>query len=320
MTAFEGPNFQNLESQDVRTYWEHEAHEFIPWLASEIQSEDPSHLEDVLEIDLEVIEVEKRVGKYSVDILAHVESDGRTVVIENQLGASDHDHLGKAIAYAAGVDADIIVWIAPRFNTEHGDAIQWLNDNSREGIDLFAIRLEVWTIGDSKPAVRFNPVKQPSEWKERARRTENELSDREERREAFWTAFRDRIEEEQTPLQVRKPSSRLFYSNPIGKAGFHLSFVFNTTEDERYITLIIESDEDAYRQLKAEREQIEDEIGAPLDWIDPEETRGGNMRSQIQLRTDGSLDDQDTWDDHLDWFMTYGERFHDVFYDRLQRL
>lgn len=320
MATFEGPNFQELESQSVREYWEDEAREFTPWLANEIRSEETSYLEDILGLDLEVIEIEKSVGKYSVDILARVGNDGRNVVIENQLTTSDHDHLGKAIAYAAGIDADIIVWIAPKFNDEHSDAIQWLNDNSREGVDLFALRLEVWKIGDSDPAVRLNPVDQPSEWKERARRAENELSDREERREEFWTAFRDRIEEEQTSLQPRKPGSRLYYSNPIGKSGFHLAFVFNTTEGERYVCLIIEDDEEAYWQLEADREQIEDEMGTSLVWIEPEETRGGNIRSQIQLRTDGTLDDRDMWENHIDWFVRYGERFHDVFYDRIQQL
>lgn len=69
-------------------------------------------------------------------------------MIENQLTGSDHNHFGKTVAYAAGVDADVVVWIASQFHDEHIDAIQWLNDNSREGIDLFAVRLEVYRIED----------------------------------------------------------------------------------------------------------------------------------------------------------------------------
>jgi hypothetical protein len=116
--------FAALEPQDVHEYWAHEEYEFTPWVADEIGADEPSQLENTLGIDLEVIEQEKSVGKYSVDIYAEVVDDGRTVIIENQLGTSDHDHLGKAIAYAAGLDADIIVWIAPTFNDEHLDAIQ----------------------------------------------------------------------------------------------------------------------------------------------------------------------------------------------------
>ena len=320
MENFSDLNFYDLERQDVREYWEHEAQEFTPWLAEEIQSGDTSQLEDVLGIELELVEIERRVGKYSVDILARVEADGRNVVIENQLTQSDHDHLGKAIAYASGVDADIIVWIAPRFNDEHRDAVQWLNTNTREGVDLFALRLEVWKIGDSAPAVRLNPVDQPSEWKAKARRSEGELSEGAERREEFWTAFRDRIEQEQTPLRARKPLPRNHYSNPIGTSGFHISFFFIQKAKERGITLLIEDDEQAFWQLHEEKEQIEAEFGDELNWIEPEETRTGNMRSTIQLRTDGTLDEREMWDEHIEWFLEYGERFHEVFASRLQRL
>jgi hypothetical protein len=85
--------FHELEPQDVREYWTHEAYDFTPWLAESIGSEEVSHLEDVLGLDLEVSETEKSVGKYNVDIVAEVVDDGRQVVIENQLGSSDHDHL-----------------------------------------------------------------------------------------------------------------------------------------------------------------------------------------------------------------------------------
>ena len=314
------PEFAPLESQDVRDYWQHEEHKFTPWLATEIEAEEPSHLENTLGLDLEVLEREKSVGKYKVDIYARVVDDGRTVVIENQLSASDHDHLGKAMAYAAGVDADIIVWIAPRFNDEHKDAFQWLNSKSRAGIDLFAIRLEVWRIGDSEPAVRLNPVEEPSEWKEKAKRTSDELSDRDKRREEFWTELRDRIDARPTPLSARKPRPRHHYSNPIGKAGFHMSFAVYSDEHELSVTLIIEDDAEAYRELEAHRSEIEAELGDSLVWVEPEETRSGKMRSRIELRTDGHLENRDEWDSYLDWFIKNGEQFHDTFGTRIQEL
>ena len=108
--------FQELKTQEVRHYWADEARDFTPWLASQIEDEGVSQLEDTLGLDLEVLDTEKDVGRYRVDIVAETVEESRTVVIENQLEQSDHDHLGKSIAYAAGVDADIIVWLAPKFN------------------------------------------------------------------------------------------------------------------------------------------------------------------------------------------------------------
>ncbi|WP_423746638.1 DUF4268 domain-containing protein [Haladaptatus sp. SPP-AMP-3] len=87
-----------------------------------------------------------------------------------------------------------------------------------------AIRLEVWRIGDSPPAVRLNPVGKPSEWKEKAKRSEGKLAETEQLQEEFWTEFRDRIQELFTPLRPRKPRPLHYYSNPIGKSGFHISF------------------------------------------------------------------------------------------------
>lgn len=320
MDVSERLNFKELEQQDVREYWKHEAQEFTPWLADQLRAEDASHLEDVLGLDLEVIETEKNVGKYSVDILAEVADDERKVVIENQLGQSDHDHLGKSIAYAAGVDADIIVWIAPIFNDEHRDAVGWLNQNSREGVDLFAIRLEVWRIGDSPPAVRLNPVENPSEWKKKAQRAKRSVSETKELQEKLWTELRDRIEESKTPLRARKPRARHYYTNPIGKAGFNISFVNISKENKLRIDLIINDDEEAFWELESQKDAIEAEIGSALVWDEPRETRSGRMRSNISLVRDGKLTDTKRWDEYIDWMINHGEGFHEVFYDRIQSL
>ena len=314
------PDFASLESQEVREYWEHEAQEFTPWVASEIRAEDVSELEDSLGLDLEIIEEEKSVGRYNVDILAEVVDDNRNVVVENQLNPSDHDHLGKSIAYASGVDADIIVWISPRFHDEHRDAIQWLNENSREGVDLFAIRLEVWKIGDSEPAVRLNPVAEPSEWKEKAKRSEGELTDTEKLQEEFWTEFRDRIEDRETPLSARKPNPQHWYNNPIGKTGFELAFILNSRDNELRAELIIRDNAEAYRQLIDQSQQIESEFDHELTWHEPEETRAGKERSRIVVTKPADVTDQDRWDEYLDWMIEHGEQFHGVFYDRIQRL
>jgi hypothetical protein len=313
------PEFGSLESQEVRSYWEHEADDFTPWLASEIRGDPVSKLEEALELDLAVLEEEKSVGRYNVDIFAEVVDDNRKVIIENQLESSDHDHLGKSIAYASGVDADIIVWIAPRFYDEHRDAMQWLNENSREGVDLFAIRLEVWRIGNSEPAVRLNPIAEPSEWKEKAKRSEHELSDTETLREEYWTAFRDRIEEENSVLSARKPFPDYYYNNPIGKAGVELQFTIKATENEIGVALVIRDDADLYRYLADDRDVIDSQLEQGVMWEEPEETRAGNARSNITVSKNVDVWDEARWEEYTEWMLQTGEQFHDVFYDRLQK-
>lgn len=314
------PEFEPLEPQDARDYWDHEEHDFTPWLAAQLSEDGTSQLENVLELDLDVLETEKRVGKYSIDLYAEVPDDGRTVVIENQLSDSDHDHLGKAIAYAAGVDADIIVWIAPAFNDEHRDAFQWLNEHSRDGVDLFALRLEVWRIGESSPAVRLNPLVEPSEWKETVKQTGRELTATKQLQKEFWTAFRARIDTPQSSLSPRKPRAQHWYNNPVGKGGFSLTFRMSTKNNTAEAGLVITDDEAAYHELSDDREAIEATIDADLEWQQPYETTSGKMRSQIICSRSMDLEDRDSWEEYLDWFVDRGEEFYEAFQPRVSGL
>ncbi|MDM7186356.1 hypothetical protein QUH49_28250, partial [Klebsiella pneumoniae] len=116
-----------VEWQDVEpnAVWKHEAHDFTPWLAANLD-----RIGQAIGLDLELEATERPVGSFSADILAKT-PDGRTVVVENQLYRSDHSHLGQLITYAAGLDAAHVIWIAASFREEYVTALQWLNENTR---------------------------------------------------------------------------------------------------------------------------------------------------------------------------------------------
>jgi hypothetical protein len=110
-----------LQRMAIRDVWAMEEFDLSPWLAENLDL-----LSDELDLRLELVEMEHRVGRYELDLLLRSEDD-RVVIVENQFGRSDHDHLGKLLAYAAGTNADVVVWLAEDFTEEHLAALQWLN-------------------------------------------------------------------------------------------------------------------------------------------------------------------------------------------------
>ena len=107
------------EITDLRSVWPHEALNFTPWVAENVDL-----LGDAVGLDITVDETESSVGDFNVDIYATETGTERKIIIENQLEDTNHDHLGKLITYASGKGADIVVWIVKRAREEHRAAIQ----------------------------------------------------------------------------------------------------------------------------------------------------------------------------------------------------
>lgn len=129
-----------LEKVDLRKVWSHEARDFSAWLAKE---ENLRELGETIGTELSLLGTEVDVGRYRIDVLALDSNTDHKVVIENQLEPTNHDHLGKVITYAAGLDAKYLVWIVKDVLPEHQKAIEWLNEYLDEEIRIFLLRIEV---------------------------------------------------------------------------------------------------------------------------------------------------------------------------------
>jgi hypothetical protein len=143
--------------------WSHEAHDFTPWLAEHLDL-----LGEQVGLALRLREREFPVGRYSLDLLLE-DGQGRTVIVENQFGQTDHDHLGKLLTYCAGAEADVVIWISETLTEEHVGALEWLNENTVAGVGFFGVELELLKIDGSRPAPHFRVAVQPNEWKKRVR-------------------------------------------------------------------------------------------------------------------------------------------------------
>lgn len=302
---------------NVRNFWKHEQYDFTPWLASE---ENMDRLASAIGLELEVEGIEVAVGPYSADILAKDIGSNRYVVIENQFGKTNHDHLGKLITYASFLDAGAVVWIAEHFTEEHQKALAWLNDHTTEDLEFYAVAVELWQIDQSRPAVRFNVVSRPNELVKQAAATKTvgELSDARQTQLEFWTAFRDRLLSQGILKSAQTPRAQYWFDISIGKSGVFLSNIANTQEGRIGVRLYITHHLAGWLlpALENSKQEIESEIGEPILW----NPNPDNRDKIVAIYRDANLEDRNSWPAHLDWMVSRVTRFRDAFGTRVKTI
>ena len=255
-----------LQEVDIRTVWQHEQYDFSKWLAAE---ENIQELGDVLGLSLTDIDTEKNVGNFRCDILCKDELTGKVVLIENQLESTNHDHLGKIITYASGLDAAVVVWIVASARAEHASAIEWLNKHTDEGISFFLIEVHAYKIGNSDPAPQFKSVEQPNDFVKTVKSVvqNSELSDAQKYRLEFWTRFNEILEQRGKPFNKRKATTDHWYSVAIGSSEAQISIDLVNKDHKIRVGLWISDNKDMFDSMYQRREEIEAEVGFPLTWL-----------------------------------------------------
>jgi len=178
--------FGRLEEVPLRDVWQNESQCFTPWLAENID-----RLSETIGLHLGLTGTEVAVESFSADILARNLSDDTHVLIENQLDATDHTHLGQIMTYLAGLEANTVIWIAPSFREPHLSAIRWLNEHT-DGFSFFAVRLRVVRIGESPCAPIFDVVEQPDQWM-REVKAQSDPSDLRNWRAEYWEQLENSV-------------------------------------------------------------------------------------------------------------------------------
>lgn len=249
---------------DVRELWKHEQYDFSNWLAKESNIE---YLNEILGLTLIEVEKEINVGPYRCDIVATDETSGLKVIIENQLESTNHDHLGKIITYASGLDAKVIVWIVKEAKEEHRAAIEWLNNYTSSEIDFFLIEIHAYKIGDSNPAPKFEVVEKPNDFVKRSKnKDDGELNASQTERLIFWKQFNDRVALKGKPFNIRKPTTDHWYDIAIGTSAAKIAVDLVNKENCIILELYIHSDKDLYDSLYEKKNEIEGETGLTFEW------------------------------------------------------
>ena len=254
-----------LKEVDIRELWKHEQYDFSEWLS---KKENIENLNEILGLTLVDISKETYVGTYRCDLFAKDETTGIKVIIENQLEISNHDHLGKIITYASGLDAKVVVWIVKEAREEHRSAIEWLNNNTNSNVNFFLIEIHAYKIGNSDPAPMFQVVEQPNDFIKNNKSTNRDesMNKSQSQRIEFWNQFNNVVIERGKPFNIRKPTTDHWYNIAIGTSDAHIDITLVNKDSLIGVEIYITDNKELFDKLYSRKDEIEEELGFQLDW------------------------------------------------------
>lgn len=307
-------NLGSIKKVELRNAWKHEALDFTNWLAEE---ENLRLLSDEIGIDIKLIQTEATVGRFNVDILAEEETTDNKIIIENQLETTNHDHLGKIITYASGIEAKTIIWVVKDAREEHRQAIDWLNEHTVEDILFFLVKIELWQIGDSPFAPKFEIISSPNNWAKTVRQSVSSggaVTETKAKQLEFWQSYKEFTEKSGKSFKTQKPAPQHWFNIATGSSHATISLTVNSFDNAIRTELYIHNNKDLFHHLYNHRDEIEREIGLNLEWME----LPGKKASRIKAQIVGTIEDEQKWDSYFVWMMQNTEKFQSVFGKRLK--
>jgi hypothetical protein len=229
------------------------------------------------------------------------------------------------LTYASGLEAVTIVWISARFTEEHRSTLDWLNRITDDSFRFFGLEVELWRIGDSPAAPKFNIVSKPNDWSQSVAQAaqaidDTELSETRVTQRAYWGALNAVLSAAGGPVAGnRKAQPQGWMPFPIGRSGFWLAAVMIRPKNQVRSELYISGDQAKgyLASLKAQREQIERQLGYPLEWEELPSRR--DCRIAFYLNEIDPENEAD-WPRQHEWLAKHLNDLHRVLAPRVKAL
>ena len=304
----------SLTSVPIREVWPNEAADLTPWLAK-----NPGLLGEALGMmDLRKEGTEVGVGSFSADTLFRSDGMKALVVVENMMGLTDHDHLGKTITYASGLeaaheeddglDATYAVLLAEKFRPEHRTALTWLNTHTSDAVGFFGVAIEVLQIGESLPAPRLSVVVRPDDWARQLREVVRDrgLNEGQRLRRDFWAEFLHPLDTAHPgwlsdSASVRKRRTTAWWLTFPQAGGQRYAVAYEKVGNQRGICVefCVEGDdmERIYEGLLERRSSLEGQLEEELHWKEMPK-----LRKIFVLNPWGiAIEDRERWPQVREW-------------------
>jgi frataxin-like iron-binding protein CyaY len=288
-----------MKRAPLREVWKKET-DFTKWLKDNIDV-----LGDAIDLELTDPEIDQAAGDFVVDLVAETQ-EGAPVVIENQFGGSDHDHLGKLITYLTAIEAGAAIWIVEKPRPEHVAAVAWLNASSSGR--FYLVKLEAVRIDTSNPAPLLTLIVGPSEEATDAGVTKKEIKERHVIRKQFWEELLERAAKRTSLHAGISASTDNHISTGAGMAYANLTYVIRKHDANVELWLNGTKDEcrQLYDRLNEKKNDIEKVFGGPLTWDRVEGRQGIKIKSDVLV---GGYRDKEKWPE-----------IHDAMIDAMVRL
>lgn len=283
-----------LEPVPIRELWRHEERGFSAWLEANLE-----RLSEAIGVPLSDPQRELLAGGYQCDLVAE-DGNGDRVVIENQLEATDHDHLGKLLTYLTNLEASAAVWITTDPRAEHVRAIQWLNETTPDNISFYLVQLAAYRIqGCSPVAPLMTVVVKPSAESKTFGKQKKELAERHVLRLKFWGQLLERAKQCGVLYHAqRSPSKDSWISAGAGvEAGVSFNYIIWVTEEAAVELYLNTGDKNENKRmfdvLYEKKNDIERSFGSPLSWERLDDKNASRVRFFVK---EGGLKDEAKWE------------------------
>ena len=160
------------------------------------------------------------------------------------------------------------------------------------------IEIEVWKIGNSEPAPKFNIVERPNDWAKAMKNVS--ITNTQSRQMQFWQFLVDHWESNSDfahTFRKRKAHPQNWYDLSIGSSEYHICMEIHFPKDDINAGLYIPDNKKIYNSLLDNKKEIEDFLGTTVEW------RNAKKASRFLISKNLEVNNSDKWDEACDWLM-----------------